>query len=227
MGAVAAHCPSRELRTSFADMLVIYALETKWPMLNRVRAVEGLMQLGRTLDRSAYVHALAPLADPEHDLSQDVRPRTLDSAWVRTGELEATAIAVAASLAAPEPLPAWLLAAVEHARLDERGMMRAAAWSAIASAPDLAITGADLAMIDPESTVRWEALRCWRERVGVPPPLGALNRLTRDPHASIRVQLVELLAATSGGSSEPHFETLLIDDDAYVRRLAARRFVNG
>ena len=224
MGDVAAHCASEDLRRSFAEMLLVYALETRWPMVNRVKAVQGLAELSTTLEHDSYAEALRPLADPQADHDEEARPRPMADAWVTPGELEATAIVVAVKLAAAERLPAWLHAAVERARVDERDIMRAAAWQATASTTHLAIDGIQLAMVDPEINVRAAALRCFHKRATEAPPAAVLNRLAGDPVTSIRVALVELLADAKGRAPAQHVEVLLSDEDAYVRRLAALRF---
>ncbi len=220
MGHVAAFCPSEDLRRSFAEMLLVYALETKWPMVNRVKAVRGLRMLGPTLNSSFSAESLRALADPAHDLDEEARQRPFNDGWVRDGELEAAAIVVAAALAETEGLPSWLRASVARARLAKQGVKRAAAWSATAIAADLPLDGVEVAMTDSDSGVRGTAMRCWRERVGGPVSSAVLERLIHDPFTSIRAQLVENLGALEDATLEPYRAVLCADEDAYVRRLS-------
>lgn len=223
MGGVAAYCPSEDLRREFADMLLVYALETMWPMVNRVSAVRGLFELAPTLGRTAYVDALRPLADPAADLDEAERLNALRPQWVSRGELEATALAVAATLS-PEPLCQWLREAALRARTDERTPVRAAAWEGAASTSDLPIDGAiELALTDPEYRVRSAALHCWRKRPDQLPPARVLDRLVEDSFAAIRIDIVDMLARANIGTAEPHAKTVLADEDAFVRRVAAIR----
>lgn len=228
MGAVTAHCPWGALRQAFADMLLLYALETMWPMVNRVSAVRGLLDVAPTLEPTGYVDALRPLAAPTGDLDELERSGGPGLRWVSRGELEATALFVATSVGSHQPLSPWLREAALRARIDERATLRAAAWEGAASASDLPIDGAiELALTDPEYSVRSSALHCWRARADGLPPRHILDRLARDPFAGIRIALVDLLARANVEMSEPHIKVLLADDDAFVRQLAALRLQAG
>ncbi len=224
MGAVAAYCPSEDLRRTLADMLLVYALETMWPMVNRVSAVRGLLELAPTLEPTAYVDALRPLAVPAADLDETERLGGLHPP-VSRGELEATALTVAASLASPKPLSQWLRDGALRARTDERTAVRAAAWQGAASTSDLPLDGAiELALTDSEYPVRSAALHCWRKRADQLPPARVLDRLVGDSVPAMRIDVLDMLARANAGTGEPHAKAVLADEDAFVRRLAAMRF---
>jgi hypothetical protein len=92
-GEVAAASTNIALQESFADQLLVYACESRWPMVNRLRAVEGIWPMLRNIESDSWVDALRPLADPDTDLDeQDEASRGFFPS--EPGELQATALAL-------------------------------------------------------------------------------------------------------------------------------------
>lgn len=225
VGGVASFSRSAELRREVAEKLLLYALETNWPMVNRISALRGVAHLAKTLEPADYVVSLRPLADPEIDLDAD-STLPFDQAWIGKGELEAEAIRACVDLCSSSQLPQWLHDAAFRARTDPRPKMRAAAWRSTAAVEEIGIDGAvGLALIDPEIEVRLAALHCWRKRhPGELPPANVLDRLINDPYVNSRRQVLEVLSQHGVPRADPRVKALLNDADAYNARLAAMRF---
>jgi hypothetical protein len=222
-GEIASFCPSEALRQSVAEKLLLYAMETQWPLVNRVSALHGLGPLAKSLDSVDYVARLQALAEPEGDLDSE-SPLPADVNWTAPGELEATAIALAVELS--PHLPAWLLGAVVRARTDPRASMRACAWRCAAASEEIDIDDSvGLALIDSEITVQMAALRCWRKRrPSELPPANVLDRLIDGPYAGFRRQALDVFERYGLAADDDRVKALLNDADSYNARLAALRF---
>jgi hypothetical protein len=221
-GEIAALCSDRDLRRTVADKLLLYALESHWPRINRISALNGLKPLAISLDPLHYVAAIRPLAEPKEDLDlQSPFPPDVNSAT--PGELEASAIALAVELS--ERLPSWLGEVVVAARTDMRAAMRAASWSCAANSEEIEIEGAiEMALIDPEVSVQMAALHCWRRRRPTePPPTAVLDRLVEAPYVAFRGLAIAVFEQYGIGADDARVVALLNDPDSYNARWAALR----
>jgi hypothetical protein len=217
-GAVAAASADQALIVDTAEKLLLYACESRWPTVNRVKAIEGLWELREYLDHTGWLQRLEPLAAPERDL--DDEPGGGPLMWAQRGDLQAMALRLAAHLADGAPAPAWLDLAVREAMLDERTPLVQAAWYAAGVRGEwLETASASHALRHPSAEVRTAALRAWRQSAADPVPPMYLRRLARDENLGVRLALVAVLAVQP---DEPAAEILRSDPDAYVRRIALR-----
>lgn len=223
IGRIASFCSSEELRRVVAEKLLLYALETQWPLVNRVSALRGLNPLAKSLESIDYVARIRPLAEPEEDLDAQ-SPLPADINWTVPGDLEATAIALAVELAAD--LPTWLIDTVVRARTDPRGEMRACAWRCAAVSEQIEIDeSVGLALIDSEVSVQMAALTCWRKRRPTQlPPANVLDRLIDAPYAGFRRQALDVFEQYGLAVDDARVIALLNDADSYNARLAELRF---
>lgn len=223
IGKIASFCSSEELRRAVAEKLLLYALETQWPLVNRVSALRGLSPLAKSLESIDYVTRIRPLAEPEEDLDAQ-SPLPADINWTVPGDLEAMAIALAVELAVE--LPAWLIDAVVGARTDPRGEMRACAWRCAAASEQIEIDeSVGLALIDSEVSVQMAALSCWRKRRPTQlPPTNVLDRLIDAPYVGFRRQALDVFEQYGLAADDARVTALLNDADSYNARLAALRF---
>jgi hypothetical protein len=223
IGRIASFCSSEELRRAVAEKLLLYALETQWPLVNRVSALRGLSPLAKSLEPIDYVARIRPLAEPEEDLDAQ-SPLSADINWTVPGDLEATAIAVAVELAAD--LPTWLIEVVVRARTDPRGEMRACAWRCAAISQQIEIDeSVGLALIDSEISVQMAALTCWRKRRPTQlPPANVLDRMIDAPYAGFRRQALDVFEQYGLAADDARVIALLNDADSYNARLAELRF---
>lgn len=221
-GEIASFCPS-DLRQAVAEKLLLYAIETHWPLVNRVSALRGLGPLAMSLNADDFVARLRPLADPEGDLDTE-SPLPADINWTAPGDLEATAISLAVELSAH--LPDWLLDVVVRARTDPRAAMRACAWRCAAASQEIDIDDSvGLALIDSEIVVQMAALQCWRKRrPSELPPANVLDRLIDGPYVGFRRQALDVFEQYGLSADDSRVRALLNDADSYNARLAALRF---
>jgi hypothetical protein len=225
IGGIASHCPSEEIRRMIAEKLLLYALETYWPMVNRTTAVAGTYHLAKSLNGGEFVERLRPLAAPDSDLDdQSDMPFSMDMAV--EGELEAQALRACVDLSREIGVPGWLRDAVLGARIDQRAKLRAAAWFCASMAEELGDRGAlEMAMIDEEHEVRAAAVVAWRKLLPDElPPEKLLDRLLADPLGQSRQQLLALAEQYELPSDHPIAEKLLGDADAYLARSAFLAF---
>lgn len=221
-GAIAAATGDESLCREFAETLLLYASETKWPMNNRVSALEGIWELREHLVREEWVERLKPLASPEDDLDEETAP-WLRGMWVERGDLEAMALRAAAALAESAGSPEWLRETVKEALFDERPPVLQAGWFA---------TGIHAELFDPHlarhalahaaSEVRVAVLHAW-QRSGHVLPAPPLRRLAQDPDNHVRFAVLDAL---TNRYDDEAANTLRADTDAYVRRIAVRRLSN-
>jgi hypothetical protein len=218
-GRVAAATGNGELRRSVGERLLVYAADSRWPMVNRVSAVRGVYALAEQAGEAAWLSSLRLLASPDHDLDDEAaRSREW---WAERGDLQATALTVCALLGASEP-PAWLDGAVGEARFDSRVPLRESAWYAAGERVDwFDPASARHALHDESVRVRVAALQAWRKRSEIP-PRAEVARLAADASAAVRLALVSLLEARP---DDPAAGALLRDHDAYVRGIAKQRLV--
>jgi hypothetical protein len=217
-GAVAAASADQTLIAETAEKLLLYACESRWPTVNRVKALEGLWELRGSLDHTEWLVRLKPLAAPEHDLDDELRVGQL--MWTRRGDLQAMALRLAAHLAEDNAAPAWLDRAAREATLDDRTPLVQAAWYAAGIRTEwFDAASARHALRHPASEVRIAALRAWEQSSGEPVPPVYLRRLARDEDLGVRLALI---AALTVQADEPAAEILRSDPDAYVRRIALR-----
>lgn len=221
-GAIAAATGDESLCRELAETLLLYASETKWPMNNRVSALEGIWEMREHLVREGWVDRLKPLASPEEDLDEET-PTWLRRMWVERGDLEAMALRAAAALAESAGAPEWLQETVKEAVFDERPPVLQAGWFA---------TGIHEGLFDPHlarhalahasSEVRVAVLHAW-QRLGQVLPTPPLRRLAKDPDNQVRFAVLDAL---TNQYDDEAANTLRADTDAYVRRIAVRRLSN-
>ncbi len=216
IGRVAAASPERVERTELAEKLLLYALEDRWPLVNRAAAVRGMAALATTLDPSPYLEQIRPLVEAETDAFEAAE--TLGQDFSEPGDLEAAALFAAVEMSTVEP-PGWLRKAISAARLDQRHALRIAAWQCMGRSEALSVEGLEFALLDPKVKVRVAALWCWRQRMSEPPALPALERLVIDEYTEVRVGLVYLLAEDPSSAPRHIVASLESDADAWVRRL--------
>jgi hypothetical protein len=217
-GAVAAATADAALVADTAEKLLLYASESRWPTVNRVKAIEGLWELREYLDHASWLQRLEPFAAPERDLDDEPGGRPM--MWVQRGDLQAMALRLAAHLAGGAPSPTWLGLAVREAMLDERPPMVQAAWYAASLRGEwFEIASARHALRHPSAEVREAVLRAWSKSAPQPVPPAYLRRLARDENLGVRLALVAVLSVQA---DEPAAEILRSDADAYVRRIALR-----
>jgi hypothetical protein len=184
-GAIAAATGDDALRRADAERLVVYAADSRWPMVNRVSAVRGLSPLAKNTDHEGWTDALRPLARPDADLDEAADPHWREMG-ARRGDLEATALAVCAGVAAKDP-PEWLDEAVRKARVDERAPMRESAWSAAGERGAwFNAESARHALRDESAEVRVAALHAWRKQGPALPPT-ELRRLSIEKNRGVRL----------------------------------------
>lgn len=220
-GAIAAASADKELAHAASEKLLLYACETRWPMVNRVSAVAGLWPLMEMLQDKALLDRLQPLAYPEADLNDPADNRW--DWWTRPGDLQAMALKVCAAGAGQLGSSDWLDIAVSEATFDERDNVRQAAIFAAGSREewfDSARIRAALA--DSSSDIRSTALDTWAKRSADPLPPPILKRLARDTDIGVRLALVRLMGKQPDSSIR---RALLSDTDGYVRGIAQRRLV--
>jgi hypothetical protein len=216
-GSIAAATGDETMRRAAAERLLIYAADSRWPMVNRVRAVRGIWPLVETTDHDSWLNALRPLARPESDLDE-AADRHLREMWTRRGDLEATALAVCAEIAAKDP-PGWLDQAVGDARFDERTPMRVNAWRAAGEGGSwFDVTSARHALHDESAEVRIAVLHAWRNQGQAPPPV-ELRRLALEKNGGVRLALIWLLEAAPDDDA---IAALRNDPDAYVRGITRK-----
>lgn len=217
-GAVAAASADKALIADTAEKLLLYACESRWPTVNRVKAIEGLWELREHLDHAGWLPRLEPLAAPERDL--DDEPGGGPMMWAQRGDLQAMALRLAAHLADGAPVPTWLDLAVREAMLDERTPLVQAGWYAAGVRAEWFETAsARHALRHQSAEVRTAALRAWRQSAADPIPPMYLRRLARDENLGVRLALIAVLTVQADA---PATEILRGDPDAYVRRIALR-----
>jgi hypothetical protein len=217
-GAVAAASADQTLIADTAEKLLLYACESRWPTVNRVKALEGLWELRGSLDHAKWLDRLEPLAAPEHDLDDELRVGQL--MWTQRGDLQAMALRLAAHLAEDNAAPTWLDRAAREAILDERTPLVQAAWYVAGIRAEwFDAASARHALRHPASEVRIAALRAWQQSAREPVPPAYLHRLTHDEDLGVRLALIAVLTVQA---DEPAAEILRSDLDAYVRRIALR-----
>ncbi len=217
-GAIAAASGDDALSRAFAETLLVYAAESRWPMVNRVSAVRGLWPILRVVPDVRWLDALLPLARPDADHDEETAPH-LREMWARSGDLESTALAVCGGLAASNP-PAWLDDAIREARFDERAPMRETAWRAAGQrAAWFESESARHALRDESAAVRIAALHAWRKQ-GPALPQAELRRLVNDKSGGVRLALTVLLEEAPDDEA---ITTLRNDPAAYVRGIARKR----
>lgn len=222
-GQVGAASMDTELQRVFTRQLFTYATESRWPMVNRVRAIEGMWPMLRAVEGGEWLEELKVLASPSVDLD-DRRARSGELFQVAPGELQATALALAAAMSDADP-PSWLEEAIEESRFDERDSMRASSWRAAALNDRWFDDGAArYALQDQKPKVRLAAIDAWGS--SAPNTLGDSDalRLANDRSMSVRLAVIPLLEKC--GNTEA-IDVLLGDHSAYVRGVAARRLRAG
>lgn len=222
-GQVGAASMDIELQRVFTRQLFTYATESRWPMVNRVRAIEGMWPMLRAVEGGEWLEELKVLASPSVDL-EDRRGRSGDLIHVAPGELQATALALAAAMSDADP-PSWLEEAIEESHFDERDSMRASGWRAAALNDRWFDDGAArYALQDQKPRVRLAAIDAWGS--SAPNTLGDRDalRLAKDQSMSVRLAVIPLLEKS--GNTEAT-DVLLGDHSAYVRGIAARRLSEG
>lgn len=222
-GAVAAATADPTLVAATAEKLLLYASESRWPTVNRVKALEGLWELRGSLDHAEWLDRLEPLAAPEHDLDDEARVGQL--MWARRGDLQAMAMRLAAHFAEHNVAPAWLDRAVREATLDERTPLVQAAWYAAGIRAEwFDAASARHALRNRAPEVRIAALHAWQQSAGQPVPPVHLRQLARDEDLGVRLALIAVLTVQA---DELAAEILRSDPDAYVRRIARRELLAG
>jgi hypothetical protein len=216
-GSIAAASGDHDLIRAFGEMLLVYASESRWPMVNRVSAIRGLSKIALATPAALWLERLRPFVRPESDHDQETAPYLRDM-WAQAGDLESTALAVAARIATI-PLD-WLSESIYEARFDERTPMRLATWFAAAQQPAwFDESSARFALRDDSAGVRIEALNAWR-RQGPVLPSAEARRLAEDSSIGVRLALVSLMEERP----EPEaMATLERDPSAYVRGVMAKR----
>jgi hypothetical protein len=91
-GRIAAATRDDELRREAAERLLVYATDSRWPMVNRISALRGLYALAPREGQQLWLDQLRVLARPDHDLDEDA----YEHIWAERGELEAIALTVCA-----------------------------------------------------------------------------------------------------------------------------------
>lgn len=219
-GRVAAATGDGDLRCAAAERLLVYAADSRWPMVNRVSAVRGVYALAQHGGEAGWLDRLRPLAHPERDLDEEAAPHSREL-WAERGDLEAIALTVCALLGAADP-PAWLDEAVGEARFDARVPLREGAWHAAGErAGWFDVGSARQALRDDSQRVRVAALHAWRKQGGALPRV-ELRRLVADGSGAVRMTLLRLL---EDATDKQATEILLRDSDAYVRGVARKRLV--
>jgi hypothetical protein len=221
-GLFAAATGDPTLMRAAAEVFLGYALETRWPMNNRVSALQGLWPLIEPAADDDWLARLRPLANPTLDLDEE-SPRWWQM-WARLGDLEAMAIRVCASHQLPAGPPQWLDTTVREAAFDARLPMREAAWFAAAKRSEwFDGHGARYALLDQESSIRAAALYAWREQSTEPLPEDVALRLSETGDLRMRLALTWLIKHQP---NERVARQLQQDPDAYVRGVA-RLELNG
>jgi hypothetical protein len=223
-GAIAAATGDDILQQEAANKLLLYASQSRWPMINRVNAVAGLWPLLKACDDKRWLDSLQPLACPAADLDDEAtRPRS--EMWVQRGDLEAMALRVCASLASTVGSPGWLDNAIGDAGFDEREPVRQAAWYAAGiHSKWFDERSARHALVDSSPEVRVAALHAWGLQMESPLPGSSLRRLEVDKNIRVRLALVSELKQHPEKQATA---TLRSDADAYVRRIARRELRPG
>jgi hypothetical protein len=221
-GLAASATGDDELRRAAGERLLVYAADSRWPMVNRVSAVRGIYAAAREDGEVEWLEELRPLATPAHDLDAQ-SPRHLREIWAERGDLEAIALTVCALLGAAHP-PAWLDAAVGDARFDARVPLRVAAWQVAAERAEwFNLASARHALHDESARVRMAAVHAWR-RAGAALPRAELRRLLADEVGGVRLALVRRLEDVPVDDAA---QALLRDHDAWVRGIARKRLEAG
>jgi hypothetical protein len=221
-GLFAAATGDPTLMRAAAEVFLGYALETRWPMNNRVSALQGLWPLIEPAADDDWLARLRPLANPTLDLDEE-SPRWWQM-WARLGDLEAMAIRVCASHQLPAGPPQWLDTTVREAAFDARLPMREAAWFAAAKRSEwFDGHSARYALLDQESSIRAAALYAWREQSTEPLPEDVALRLSETGDLRMRLALTWLIKHQP---NERVARQLQQDPDAYVRGVA-RLELNG
>jgi uncharacterized protein DUF4062 len=221
-GAIAAATRDETLKASVAEAFLNYALETRWPMHNRVSAVSGLWLLIAPGTDGAWLERLRPLAAPAADLDDDIAAHW--QMWAGRGDLEAMALKTCASHELPEGPPAWLDAAVRAAAFDPRMPMRFAAWYAAEMHARWFSSDAAYYAFRDETAVALSALRAWGRRAGKPLPPNVAANLQARNDVDLTLALVEVV------KSHPEPESvgrLCADTDGFVRAIARRDLSTG
>lgn len=214
-GHVAARSDDSQLRAAAAERLLNYASDSRWPMVNRVRALAGLYWIAIDSDNEEWLSALRPLCAPDEDLDEQA-PRFVREMFAARGDLEATALEVASLIGAADP-PEWLAERVGDAFFDEREPMRRAAWRAAAQrAQWFDRASARHAFRDDYSGTRMGALYAWRCHGG-PLPDSEVPHLAADSSIGVRLELIEVLRVSPSHEGSVR---LRADEDAYVRGIA-------
>ena len=217
-GAIAAATKDDELKAAAAEALFGYALQTRWPMNNRVSAVGGVGQITKHDGTGDWLDRMRPLADPDVDLDDD-SPQHLHM-WAERGDLEAIAIKACVSYELPDAPPQWLETLVREARFNRRAPLRAASWFAAGRHPEwFEPESARHALADPSTAVRTAALHAWRDAGTVSLPETTAVSLAKSADIATRLALISVLA---GLPDQRVIEQLQDDEDAYVRGLARR-----
>jgi hypothetical protein len=224
VGMIADGTDDLTLIRATAERLLMYALETRWPINNRASAVSGLWMLRARLDSAGMLRELRPLAIPDGDLDDDAGLAG-QALFAERGQLEATALHLCASIASSRESVSWLDEAITEAMLDEREPLREAGWRAAAIDNTwFDDGGARHAMLDPSAHVRAAAVYAWRRRAQRPLSASSMRHLLDNAHNLVQFELVELLAERPDQEAAAE---LMADADAYVRGVARARLSAG
>ncbi len=113
--------------------------------------------------------------------------------------------------------PAWLIATIQHAKLDDRAAVVEAGWSATRMHSGLfEPQAAKRALMDASAGVRVAVIEAWQTSDSEVPK-SELTRLSRDPSPRVKFTLLALL---KNHRDEDAAKTLMSDPDAYLRRIA-------
>jgi hypothetical protein len=220
LGAIAAASEDEGLQHALAESLLLYAVESRWPMVNRVAAVNGVWALRKALDSKEWLEELRPLASPEQDLDEGGSD-PWNRMWTEPGDLEAAALGVCADFWDKGASAGWLDDLLEEAATDERTSMREAAWMAARRHSRwFDPVGARHAMVDSSCRVRSKAVQAWSAHGDKSLSTSTLSRLATDQDTGVRLALISVMECQSDGET---IATLMADQDAYVRGVARRR----
>ena len=232
-GIIARSCTA-ELRRRFVSHMLEVADSTDDPESNRASAAHALFNVALALtpdELPAVVDSLLPLALGEYSESEwEGGPSREEDPFVRfdlsfgtKGPLRSAALEALGALAGrlDDVEPRFEIAVRDALWFGEDELV-AAAYEALARATYLELPGPlESAFTNRAHQVRLGALRCWFARGREVPRGVLLDRLLRDDAVMVRILLLSL-AAEAGSAGRDVLERLLIDEDAYVRALAAR-----
>lgn len=215
--SIAVASGDENLIQSLGERLLVYACESRWPMVNRVSAVRGLLKVADSAGNPSWLEALRPLAAPKVDHDEEPPSHLMDMGS-RPGDLEAVALAVSAKVATVRS--DWLDKAILEARFDQRVALREASWFAASlQAFWFDVSSARYALRDDSALVRAAALNAWR-RQGPTLPSAEAGLLAEDPSFGVRLALVRVLVESPDSEA---VSKLRDDADAYVRGIARKQ----